>query len=75
MGLEYMIPNLIQLIWSHFGHGYSKSEILIYLRSPKSKLRFGNVPNQIRNKVVSGLQQFILLIYRILKKKLKNIGT
>jgi len=45
------------------------------LRSPKSKLRFGNVPNQIRNKVVSGLQQFILLIYRILKKKLKNIGT
>ena len=44
------------------------------LRSPKSKLRFGNVPNQIRNKVLSGLQQFILLIYSQKKiKKYRNL--
>jgi hypothetical protein len=39
--------------WSHFGHGYSQ----INLGSPKSKFRFGNIPNQIRNKIAFGLQQ------------------
>ena len=32
------------------------------LGCPKSKFRFGDVPNQIRNKVVFGLQQIINLL-------------
>ena len=42
--------------WSHFGHGYSQIENYD-LGCPKSKFRFGDVPNQIRNKVAFGLQQ------------------
>src|SRR5947199_44425 len=41
---------------SCFGHGYSQIE-KFDLGSPKSKCRFGNVPNQIRNKSGFGLQQ------------------
>src|SRR5436853_6632309 len=53
---------------SCFGHGYSQIE-KFDLGSPKSKCRFGNVPNQIRNKSEFGLQQYyhfdiILILYQ-----------
>jgi hypothetical protein len=74
------------LIWNMVGFGVSSvpnltmfqirfgiSQIENYdLGCPKSKFRFGDIPNQIRNKVVFGLQHDHLTNHLFNQKKKVN---